>query len=726
MFDDLGIRYKLGLIALLAILPATILLYLLVSEKNIAIEFARAEIRGTVLLAPVQELRLAASREYLASIGGSAVPATKGAATRVLRTLREAPSRESLLPEARLDPLDAAWRAFEGLPPGVSADARRQRWRDFHRELHRTNAVIGDLSNLILDPDLDSYYMMDAVLLKLPELHGLLVETAGLVAEASVRGSISSDERAALISLMGQIESEAEALEENMHRGFSSSASQALRGSLEEPLRRFRDRMILFKGAVRSAILEAEKPNPADARLSTALGDAVEAGRTLWQGTAAELTTLLERRIASFQSRKLQALLVVAVTVALCLFVLVTIANRLGSRLARLSRFTSSIISETPFREDQSAAAQSGGGSQMLSRDEIGELARDQLRSIVSSDEVGNLATVFISMSDQLGRHVGELRESSRKLAQSNQFLELRVTERTQELSEKNRDLENALLDLQRTQAQLVKQENMASLGQLTAGIAHEIKNPLNFVNNLSGLVADLVADLRELLKEGISPADKEEIATILDDLQSCAQKIHEHGRRADAIVRGMQFHSRESSGSLEPVDLNLLVQDVVSLAWNANRLAMPMDLDLQYDLDPGVGTVEVIPQQFSTAVINVARNAFWALHSARDLKPHGWRPQLRITTRESGDFAEVIFRDNGIGMPPEVREKIFNPFFTTKPPGEGVGMGLSFTWDIVVTIHHGEVLVDSQPLEYAEFRLRVPLVARLSREGVATAAGVS
>jgi len=277
----------------------------------------------------------------------------------------------------------------------------------------------------------------------------------------------------------------------------------------------------------------------------------------------------------------------------------------------------------------------------------------------------------------------------------------------------KTEELERALAQLRTTQDQLVMHEKLASLGTLTAGIAHEIKNPLNFVTNFAQVAVDLVSDLREQLetdKERPDRAKPEEIAELLDSLQECAEKIDEHGKRADGIVRGMLMHSRGRTGERQECDLNALVAQSVNLAYHSLRGLDPtFNVTLETAYDPALGPVTVIPQDLSRVFLNIIHNACFAAFEARTSRPPNFAPTVRVQTRDLGHRVEVRIRDNGQGIPESIRAKIFNPFFTTKPTGVGTGLGLSISYDIVVQGHQGEIRVESAEGEFAEFIVILP-----------------
>ena len=273
---------------------------------------------------------------------------------------------------------------------------------------------------------------------------------------------------------------------------------------------------------------------------------------------------------------------------------------------------------------------------------------------------------------------------------------------------------EAALVDLRRTQDRLVQSEKMASLGQLTAGIAHEIKNPLNFVNNFAALSVDLLSELKETAAPGFAALTDEQRAEVEDVsamLTSNLEKITEHGKRADGIVKAMLEHSRGSSGERRMVDLNALIDEALNLAYHGARAQdQSFNITLERDFGEGIAPIEVNPQDMTRVFLNLFSNGFYAATKrARNGEDAGFEPTLKVTTRDAGEAVEIRVRDNGTGIPADIRDKLFQPFFTTKPTGEGTGLGLSITYDIVTKAHGGSIAVDSKVGDYSEFTIRLP-----------------
>jgi signal transduction histidine kinase len=246
----------------------------------------------------------------------------------------------------------------------------------------------------------------------------------------------------------------------------------------------------------------------------------------------------------------------------------------------------------------------------------------------------------------------------------------------------------------------------------LTAGIAHEIKNPLNFVNNFSGVSVELIDELHDALKDAPLP-DKTriEIGELADTLKSNLDKIVQHGKRADSIVKNMLLHSREGSGEHRPVDINALVEESLNLAYHGARAEKQgFDITLERSFDRAAGEADVFPQEITRVLLNLISNGFYAAIKRKGLANNdAFEPTLSAATKNLGDRVEIRIRDNGTGIPPDVKDKMFNPFFTTKPAGEGTGLGLSISHDIIVKQHGGSIEVDTGPDEFTEIKITLP-----------------
>ena len=276
-----------------------------------------------------------------------------------------------------------------------------------------------------------------------------------------------------------------------------------------------------------------------------------------------------------------------------------------------------------------------------------------------------------------------------------------------EQVQERTKELAASLDELRTAQDRLVQTEKLASLGQLTAGIAHEIKNPLNFVNNFSALSAELTDELNDTLKPvAMDGKVREEVDELTGMLKDNLEKVVQHGKRADSIVKNMLLHSRQGSGEHRPADINALVDESLNLAYHGARAEKgEFNITLQRDFDADAGTIELFPQEITRAFLNLIANGVYAAtkRKTEDKEP-GFEPTLRATTKNLGTTVEIRIRDNGTGIPAEVQEKMFNPFFTTKPAGEGTGLGLSMTHDIIVKQHGGKIDVDTKPGIFTEF----------------------
>jgi len=289
-----------------------------------------------------------------------------------------------------------------------------------------------------------------------------------------------------------------------------------------------------------------------------------------------------------------------------------------------------------------------------------------------------------------------------------------------EQVQERTKELSLSLEELRTAQDRLVQTQKLASLGQLTAGIAHEIKNPLNFVNNFSALSAELVDELGDALKPvSLDDKKREELDELTHMLKGNLEKVVQHGKRADSIVKNMLLHSREGSGERRSVDLNTLVAESLNLAYHGARAeSQEFKIKLDQDFDPAAGQVDLFPQEITRVLLNLISNGFYAAMKRKAQMRDGYEPTLAAATRDLGDRVEIRIRDNGSGIPPEVKDKMFNPFFTTKPPGEGTGLGLSLSYDIIVKQHAGSIEVDTRPGEFTEFKVILPRRAARSKAG--------
>ncbi|HWD89778.1 MAG TPA: two-component regulator propeller domain-containing protein [Mucilaginibacter sp.] len=306
----------------------------------------------------------------------------------------------------------------------------------------------------------------------------------------------------------------------------------------------------------------------------------------------------------------------------------------------------------------------------------------------------------------------------SRKLQRDNRVLEHKVHIRTEEVMQQKEEieaqrdnLEQALDELKNTQAQLVQREKMASLGELTAGIAHEIQNPLNFVNNFSDVNREMLEELKAETKKQKAERDEQLETELINDLIDNEQKINHHGKRADSIVKGMLEHSRASTGQKEPTDLNTLADEYLRLAYHGLRAKdKDFNTELITSFDEELPKADIVPQDIGRVMLNMFNNAFYAINEKAKISGQGYKPTVEVSTAQQNGSIIISVKDNGTGIPENIREKIMQPFFTTKPTGEGTGLGLSLSYDIVVKGHGGKIDVNSKEGEGSEFVIAVPL----------------
>lgn len=284
--------------------------------------------------------------------------------------------------------------------------------------------------------------------------------------------------------------------------------------------------------------------------------------------------------------------------------------------------------------------------------------------------------------------------------------------------------LAESLEDLRAMQDQLIVQEKMASLGALTAGIAHEIKNPLNFINNYAELSVELMEEMRDIVRTKIDMFSAEEVGELAEmspTLKANLDKIVEHGHRADRIVKSMLQHSRGAPGQWETVEINELVEEALNLAYHGARAQdQSFNVTIQRDFDPEAGSIRVMAQEINRVLLNVLNNAFYAVRDRAQRGEDGYEPTVSVSTHRSLPYSRfyIRVRDNGPGIPERIRSQLFQPFFTTKPAGSGTGLGLSLVYDIIVQQHQGEITVETEEGEYTEFIVSLPLVVRNTMPG--------
>jgi signal transduction histidine kinase len=273
------------------------------------------------------------------------------------------------------------------------------------------------------------------------------------------------------------------------------------------------------------------------------------------------------------------------------------------------------------------------------------------------------------------------------------------------QLENAKQDIESTLTELKATQSQLIQSEKMASLGELTAGIAHEIQNPLNFVNNFSEVNAELLTEMKDEIDKG----NMDEVKLIANYVIENQQKINYHGKRADAIVKGMLLHSRSSSAIKEPTDVNKLADEYLRLAYHGLRAKDNFfNATIKTDYDEDIGNINIIPQDIGRVILNLITNAFYAVTEKKKQVGDGYEPIITVISKRGNDKVEITVRDNGNGIPEKALDKIFQPFFTTKPTGEGTGLGLSLSYDIIKA-HGGELKAETKEGSFSEFIITLP-----------------
>lgn len=297
------------------------------------------------------------------------------------------------------------------------------------------------------------------------------------------------------------------------------------------------------------------------------------------------------------------------------------------------------------------------------------------------------------------------------KVSERKDELEILVAERTAEITKQRNELQETVKELQATQAQLIQQEKLASLGELTAGIAHEIQNPLNFVNNFSEVSMELIDEMEEEMAKG----DMEEATAIANDIKQNLEKIRHHGKRADGIVKGMLQHSRASSNVKEPTNLNTIADEYFRLAYHGLRAKdKSFNADLVTNFDPALPSINIVSQDVGRVLLNMFTNAFYAVHQKQKTIGGDFKPRVEVSTRTiktaKGSEIEIMVKDNGSGIPDAIKDKIMQPFFTTKPAGEGTGLGLSLSYDIIVKAHKGHININSKEGEGSEFIITLPI----------------
>lgn len=317
------------------------------------------------------------------------------------------------------------------------------------------------------------------------------------------------------------------------------------------------------------------------------------------------------------------------------------------------------------------------------------------LKEIAAADKQWTILEFKLDRTEKVKRTTAVLLEET--------IEELEKKRATEE--EAKNALEKSLEELKAAQTQLIQAEKMASLGELTAGIAHEIQNPLNFVNNFSEVSSELLDDLKQEAETG----NTAEVIAIAADLDENLKKIAHHGKRADAIVKGMLQHSRTSTGKKEATDINALAGEYLHLCYHGLRAKdRTCNADFKTDFDETIGKIEIVPQDMGRVLLNLFNNAFYAVQQRSRQETDSYRPLVEVSTRLNGNTVEIVVKDNGIGIPDVIKDKILQPFFTTKPTGEGTGLGLSLSYDIIAKTHSGRLNVESTEGEGSQFTIQL------------------
>ncbi|RFZ94679.1 histidine kinase [Mucilaginibacter conchicola] len=327
----------------------------------------------------------------------------------------------------------------------------------------------------------------------------------------------------------------------------------------------------------------------------------------------------------------------------------------------------------------------------------------DNNGSFFVSAEMAAFVWIFIRVSTSKKQQ-----QEIRRINERKDELEELVAARTAEITQQRNELQETVKELKATQAQLIQQEKLASLGELTAGIAHEIQNPLNFVNNFSEVSVELLEEMEAEIAKG----DMEEANAIAADIKQNLEKIRHHGKRADGIVKGMLQHSRASSNVKEPTNLNTIADEYFRLAYHGLRAKdKSFNAELVSNFDESLPMVNMVSQDVGRVLLNMFTNAFYAVHQKQKTIGGDFRPKVEVSTKVlPSNNVEIIVRDNGTGIPDAIKDKIMQPFFTTKPAGEGTGLGLSLSYDIIVKAHKGTININSKEGEGSEFIITLPL----------------
>lgn len=697
--DNMSMHTKLAAIAVLAALPSLALLYLLIVQQNRQIEFAERELHGTAILRPLRDVY---EQVALSCIEAGASKYTPDDRATILKgsirprleaALALAASRESE-PGSSVDVAEALFsvqqetrRFLASLETQTSTPTADAHMASI-TALRLLVTQIGNKSSLVLDPDLETYYMVDTTVLRTPDAIETLLEIYILVRKAAEAGKLSTEDKTRLIVL----ESRLRAFKENcraMVARAGGEASSTRRDMLERGMNQFS--LALEEYLLRLDKLQPGPFNDDDHSLDALGRNAASLLFRFWEDSANMLDSLVRTRIASHLNGKTLMLGMVSSLFLASLVLVMYIAGNVSRRVGRLAMIANRIASQS----------------------NVGPEDQDSIRAVLSRDEIGTLAESVLRMAKSINQHIGALERARNQLEDYTAHLQQKIDERTKEIAEKRDELEAAMERLKAAQGQLVVAEKMASLGNLTAGIAHEIKNPLNFVNNFADLSVDLLSELKEIIEKDRDKLDKNTLDDVEDltaTLEGNLKKIHEHGNRADSIVKGMLAHSRGKTGERVPLDVNALIKEYVNLAYHGMRAKdSNFNVTIESMYDPNAGEIMGTPQDLSRVFLNIVNNACYSAHKRRLEEGDKFSPTLKVTTERIGDRVRIKIRDNGRGIPAENLRRIFEPFFTTKPTGEGTGLGLSISWDIVVDQHRGTLEAASVEGEFAEFTVTLP-----------------
>ena len=744
--QNLGLATKFVLIAILFLAPVLLLGFLFVEQSLKDIQFADRERTGINYLQEVWPCFQAALAERDPTTQESSRLAASGARYDTL--MKTATARQS----------------FADAAPGAARVAAGQ------------NLIqkIADGSWLTLDPDLDSFYVMDVVTVKMPEVAA--AEAALMDAAVFPKRAVAdASEDAGSAYALGRLLRDARALDGSYETAATNNLDGSVRRTLGPELQK-----VLAQAEHLGRNLAGAAKTSADGSLpATAPGIAndktMQANlNALWLDSVSKLDQLLATRIAGLQGKMYASLALAAALLVAVLVLMIAVSLSITRRLNDVA----STMNAMRGGDLEHVVPHLGGSDEIGTIAQALEVFRERLISLrafegdIIAQETNKAAeSRFREILDMSPIGIVIVTEDADPLYCNAGFVDMLGSTREQVLSrniastwsdgeglmerlrrrEKVRDLEKQLTrddgavitcllsgepieyegkqvalrwvydiserkkaeaTMRATQARLIQSEKLASLGQLTAGIAHEIKNPLNFVNNFSDLSRDLLEELKEVLAPETMDEDvRSEVAVLTGMISDNLEKVVQHGKRADSIVKNMLLHSRAGSGERRRVDINATVREALNLAYHGARAEKPgFNVTLATNFDDAAGHVEIFPQEFTRVIVNLVTNGFYAVSKRKaEGGESGYEPTLTIGTRIIPDGLEIRIHDNGTGIPEEVKTKMFTPFFTTKPPGEGTGLGLSLSHDIIVKQHEGSISIDSLQGAFTEFLITLP-----------------